>query len=130
MLAVASAWTPPTTQLAYTPPPTRLSCPPMMIFGADNKAEEEKKRRTRQERLKQLFGDGFNDAEQRELARTTAVAQTPKPEPLPEWVEPAGAAVTDRGYEANRLMLWLEDKGCSMENIIVVQQKGATSLRW
>ena len=127
MLAVTSAWTPPTTQLASFPSPTRLSCPPMMIFGADNKAEEEKEA-ARQERLKQLFGDGFNDAEQRELARTTAVAQTPKPEPLPEWVEPAGAAVTDRGYEANRLMLWLEDKGCSMENIIVVQQKGSNKL--
>ena len=74
----------------------------------------------RLEKLKQLFGTDYKDEAQKELARVTEVAQPAQPEELPGWVSPQrDGSVVDEG--AQRLALWLEDGGCRLDKVDLVE---------
>lgn len=70
------------------------------------------------ERLRDIFGPGFQTPEERELARSAPVRQPVKPEPAPAWTEPRPAGLDDaRAWETQRLRLWLEDGGADLAKV-------------
>jgi hypothetical protein len=82
----------------------------------------------RKETLRQLFGDNFRDAEERELRRVTKVEQPRPADPQPEWMEAAPGAAAPREWRAQRLQLWLEDRGVNLEKVLVVSEAGGQQL--
>jgi len=79
----------------------------------------------RRKRLKQLFGDDFNDPVAKELSRVTTVEQpslNKDVKPPPEWTEPrpAEAELSPMQWNAKRMTLWCEDRDIDMEKILLV----------
>lgn len=72
-------------------------------------------RSERKEKLRQLFGDTYQDDLDKELSRVTKVEQPQrnKAEPQPEWMQPQSDG-------QRRFTLWLEAGGVSMEKVVLV----------
>ena len=100
------------------PTPARIAASPMLMSTTSQ--EEERK-----ERLKQLFGDDFKDAEERELSRVQKVQQPEAPEEAPEWMvdprRPVDESALAFEERAKRFQLWLEAGGVNLDKILLVR---------
>lgn len=97
----------------HSPTAARIRCAAAPRMASD----EERKRK-----LRQLFGDGFKDGVEKELARVTTVKQpaNAQPEVPPDWMVDPAPSTKESSWVAERFTLWLEDKGVNLDKIFIV----------